>query len=109
MQYIKVLGGRKCSSRNHLKCFVLFLRAGKEFKNRTHGSKGSRWKRALAGNYDVMGNYGSLRKCLNYRASVISMLLPPEKNNTGPGSQSLAGGHLTLPSGAPGQGKAALV
>lgn len=58
MEYIKVLGGEKCSSRNHLKCFVLSLRAGKEFKNRTHGSKGSKWKRAVAGNYNVMGNYG---------------------------------------------------
>ena len=36
----------------------LFLRAGKEFKNRTHGSKGSKWKRVVAGNYNVMGNYG---------------------------------------------------
>jgi hypothetical protein len=25
-------------------CFVLFLKVGKEFKNRSHGSKGSKWK-----------------------------------------------------------------
>lgn len=56
MEYVRVLGGEKCSSRNYLKCFVLFLRAGKEFKNRTHGSKGSKWNRAV-GNYNVMGNY----------------------------------------------------
>lgn len=47
MEYVKVLGGEKCSSRNYLKCFVLFLRAGKEFKNRTHGSKRSKWNRAV--------------------------------------------------------------
>lgn len=61
MEYIKhriYLWGEKYSSRNHLKCFVLFLRAGKEFKNRTHGSKSSKWKRAVVGNYNVMGNYG---------------------------------------------------
>lgn len=58
MEYIKVLGGDKYSPRNHFKCFVLSLGAGKEFKNRTHGSKGSKWKRAVAGNYNVMGNYG---------------------------------------------------
>lgn len=46
MEYVKVLRGEKCSSRNHLKCFVLFLRAEEEFKNRTHGSKGSKRKRA---------------------------------------------------------------
>lgn len=57
MEYIKVLGGLKYS-RNHFKCFVSFLRVEKEFKNRTHGSKASKWKRAVAGNYNVMGNYG---------------------------------------------------
>lgn len=56
IEYIKVLGGEKRSSRNHLKCFVLFLRVGKEFKNRIHGSKGSKWKRGVEGNYNVMGN-----------------------------------------------------
>lgn len=58
MEYIKVFRGQTCSLRNHLKCFVLFLRAGKEFKNRTRGSKGSKWKRVVAGDYNVIGNYG---------------------------------------------------
>lgn len=62
-------------------CFVLFLQAGKEFKNRTHRRKGSKWKRAAAGNYEVAGYLWFSRKCLNYRASVIFVLLPPERDN----------------------------